>query len=211
MNFGGSLQPHILKNSHGWQEIHVSWDYHVWKAAHELYMAYLRVTYDFHLGSRFDNLKREELEEFGAHSKRRSCQSLKYCCGSANTLFSVGFPANSCFVWALAPPKTSHFWVNKDVGYTIASSFRVSRLLRAYSLDTMRFIDAVSRPTVDWHGRWYLGLASAIFLGFSFVPAALWSGALTPIVAEKTVSRMIKISTFVSSNYSDVEMFQAGK
>ncbi|KAF2446055.1 hypothetical protein P171DRAFT_430293 [Karstenula rhodostoma CBS 690.94] len=94
--------------------------------------------------------------------------------------------------------------------YTIASSFRVSQLLRAYSLDTMRFVDAVSRPTIAWHGRWHLGLISAVFLGFSFIPAALWSGALTPVVAEKQVWRTIDIPTFVSGNYSEVDMFKAG-
>ncbi|OAG05496.1 uncharacterized protein CC84DRAFT_1243827 [Paraphaeosphaeria sporulosa] len=93
--------------------------------------------------------------------------------------------------------------------YTIASSFRVSQLIRAYSLDTLRFVDAISRPTVAWHGRWPLSLASVVFLGFSFVPAALWSGALTPVVAEKHVWRAIDIPTFMSSNYSDVEMFKA--
>ncbi|KAL1608389.1 hypothetical protein SLS60_003330 [Paraconiothyrium brasiliense] len=48
-----------------------------------------------------------------------------------------------------------------------------------------------------------------MFLGLSFVPAALWSGALTPIVAEKMVSRTINIPTFISSNYSEVDMFKA--
>ncbi|KAF1962317.1 hypothetical protein CC80DRAFT_531239 [Byssothecium circinans] len=86
----------------------------------------------------------------------------------------------------------------------IMSSFRVLLHHRAFRLDTIRFVDAVSRPNIAWKTRWPLRLGSLLFVLLSLVPGALWSGALTPLFAEKEVIRTLHIPTFESGNVSTI-------
>lgn len=82
------------------------------------------------------------------------------------------------------------------------SSFRVSLPLRAVSIDTIRFVDALSRPSIAWRTRWPLRISTLVFVALSLVPGALWSGAITPLLAEKQTNRTLYIPTFQTQNLS---------
>jgi hypothetical protein len=89
-------------------------------------------------------------------------------------------------------------------GNVIASSFRVALPLRPFSLDTIRFFGAIARPGVSWEARWIFHIASILFVVASLIPGAMWSGAITPTVAEEIVTREIQIPTFRSQNLSAI-------
>ena len=42
------------------------------------------------------------------------------------------------------------------------------------------------------------------FAGASILPGALWSGAITPLIAEKRTTRTLQIPTFQSQNFSAI-------
>ncbi|KAF2644069.1 hypothetical protein P280DRAFT_504949 [Massarina eburnea CBS 473.64] len=86
----------------------------------------------------------------------------------------------------------------------IMSSFRVMIHHRAFQLDTIRFIDAVSRPNIAWGAHWTLRLGSLLFVLIALIPGAIWSGALTPLFAEKVATRTIHIPTFKSENVTTI-------
>ncbi|KAF2185335.1 hypothetical protein K469DRAFT_750469, partial [Zopfia rhizophila CBS 207.26] len=67
-------------------------------------------------------------------------------------------------------------WIHVQVlCNVIASSFRVALPLRPFSLDTIRFFGAISRPGVAWEARWLFNIASVLFVVASLIPGAMWS------------------------------------
>lgn len=90
------------------------------------------------------------------------------------------------------------------LGYVNTSSLRVSLPVHASSLDAIRLIVSTSTPSIAWNSRWPYWLSSIIFVGFSFLPGALWAGAITPTIAETQTTRILHIPTFQSQNLSAI-------
>ena len=64
---------------------------------------------------------------------------------------------------------------------TITSRWTRHRLTKtSVSLDTLRLWTAIIQTRTDWNLPWTLKLTTLLSLAFSFLPAVLWAGALTP-------------------------------
>lgn len=66
---------------------------------------------------------------------------------------------------------------------TIVSQWTRHRLSeKSVSLDTLRVWTAVIQTRMDWNLPWALKLTTLLFFAFSYIPAVLWAGALTPVI-----------------------------
>lgn len=66
---------------------------------------------------------------------------------------------------------------------TITSRWTRHRLSKAsVSLDTLRLWTAIIQTRTDWNLPWMIKLTTLLSLAFSFLPAMLWAGALTPAI-----------------------------
>lgn len=87
---------------------------------------------------------------------------------------------------------------------TIVSQWTRHRLSeKGISLDTLRVWTAVIQTRTDWNLPWTLKLTTLLFLAFSYLPAVLWAGALTPVITLdeiKDISLSGKATVFHSSS-----------
>jgi hypothetical protein len=66
--------------------------------------------------------------------------------------------------------------------------YRLSK--RSVNLDTLRVWSAVTQARADWNLPWGYMIATLVFLATSYVPAALWAGALTPAFTHSVVTNI---------------------
>lgn len=92
---------------------------------------------------------------------------------------------------------------DKMTGAVVKLSFRLHAAESTVSLDFARFISAISIPRAVWQGRGSLIFVSALIFASSLVPGAIWSGAITPEIVEKTLRRSVPIADFSTFNASD--------
>ena len=81
-------------------------------------------------------------------------------------------------------------------------SFGTRAASRSFSLDQAHFIGSASTPRFS--GSLPVGrtLLLCAFLAFSIAPAAIWSAALTPIIAARATTETIYIPSFTNNNLS---------
>lgn len=63
-------------------------------------------------------------------------------------------------------------------------------------------MNAVVTPRMIWCLSWFQRITLLTVLLLSFLPAAVWSGALTPVLAENVFNQSLPIPTFDSKNLS---------
>jgi hypothetical protein len=59
---------------------------------------------------------------------------------------------------------------------------------RRVDLDVLRLWSAVTQSRADWNLPWTLALVALAFFAFTYLPAVLWAGALTPTFTYRTVA-----------------------
>jgi hypothetical protein len=87
---------------------------------------------------------------------------------------------------------------------TIVSQWTRHRLSeKTVSLDTLRVWTAVIQTRTDWNLPWTLKPTTLLLFAFSYLPAVLWAGALTPVITLdeiKDISLSGKVTVFHSSS-----------
>ncbi|KAH8710085.1 hypothetical protein GQ44DRAFT_830467 [Phaeosphaeriaceae sp. PMI808] len=74
---------------------------------------------------------------------------------------------------------------------------------RDVNLNTVKLWSAFTQARTEWNLPWTLALVSLIFFTITYVPAALWAGALTPSFTLKSIDHGLSLlSSGLSGNYS---------
>lgn len=89
-------------------------------------------------------------------------------------------------------------------GTVIKISFTASLASRKFSLNTLQLVHAASIPRVSFSLPWFLCVPLTTLVVLSFLPAALWSGAMTPIISERTTTQTTMMPTFQTNNLSSL-------
>jgi hypothetical protein len=96
------------------------------------------------------------------------------------------------------------------VGTVITLSFQRRATSTPFSLDALRFYNSVFALRFDWNLPLTLLLPLGLFIAFSLVPPALWSGALTPNVIIRNVTEHVPIPNIGHVDTSDNPLFGMG-
>jgi hypothetical protein len=95
------------------------------------------------------------------------------------------------------------------LGAVISLSFQKFASTAPFSLNSLRFVNAASALKIDWNLPLHLLIPLSLFVLFSLVPAAIWSGALTPNVVSKNITIPYTIPAIGTVDFSDNTLFQA--
>ena len=83
------------------------------------------------------------------------------------------------------PPKFSRL---QGTGSIIALSFQHRASYTPFSLNSLRFVNSAFALRYDWNLPFQYLTPLVLFIAFSLVPAAVWSGAITPNIVGKNVT-----------------------
>jgi hypothetical protein len=95
-------------------------------------------------------------------------------------------------------------YISTLTGTVLKSSFTTSFSSRPYSLNTLQFVHAASIPRASLTVPWFFSLWLALLVLLSLLPAAMWSGAITPILSERVTSQTAQIPSFQTTNLSSL-------
>jgi hypothetical protein len=93
-------------------------------------------------------------------------------------------------------------------GAVVSLSFQKFASTAPFSLNSLRFVNAASALKIDWNLPVHFLLPLSLFVLFSFVPSAIWSGALTPNVVSKNIAIPYTIPAIGTVKLSDNPLFQ---
>jgi hypothetical protein len=75
---------------------------------------------------------------------------------------------------------------------------------RSFSLDSVKFLNAACGVRLDWALPWFHRIALLAFITTSLFPAALWAGAITPVISSKISTKQILLPAFTNITLLDV-------
>ncbi|KAF2728675.1 hypothetical protein EJ04DRAFT_569299 [Polyplosphaeria fusca] len=70
----------------------------------------------------------------------------------------------------------------------VSLSFQQHASSSPFSLNALRLMNSAFSLRFDWNLPWYFLLPLGLFISFSLVPAAIWSGTLTPTVVPNNIT-----------------------
>ncbi|MCJ1378611.1 hypothetical protein MMC17_001710 [Xylographa soralifera] len=79
---------------------------------------------------------------------------------------------------------------------TINLSSRAYISARPFSLGFIKFLNAICGNRLDWSLAWHLWLALVMFMISALFPAALWAGALTPVISTRETVQQIALPSY---------------
>ncbi|KAF2800467.1 hypothetical protein K505DRAFT_1523 [Melanomma pulvis-pyrius CBS 109.77] len=91
----------------------------------------------------------------------------------------------------------------------ISLSFQRYASLSPFSLNSLRFVNSAFALRVDWNLPLPFLIPLTLFIAFSLVPAAIWSGALTPNVISKNVTVPFTIPAIGTIDITENPLFGA--
>jgi hypothetical protein len=94
-----------------------------------------------------------------------------------------------------------------QVGAVINFSFQKFASTAPFSLNALRLVNSATALKIDWNLPFHFLLPLSLFVLFSLVPAAIWSGALTPNVVSKNVTVPYTIPAIGTVDFTDNALF----
>ncbi|KAF2002965.1 hypothetical protein P154DRAFT_561474 [Amniculicola lignicola CBS 123094] len=85
----------------------------------------------------------------------------------------------------------------------ISLSFQRHAATKPFSLNSLRLINSIYALRFDFTLPFHLILVLVAFVGFSVVPAALWSGAITPNVVSKNITQPFSVPHIELIDYNN--------
>jgi hypothetical protein len=85
-------------------------------------------------------------------------------------------------------------------------SSRLYFIKRSYSLDSIKFFAALCRAQLDFSLPWRHFLVALPFIIATFIPGALWAGAITPVTSSTTQSYTIDLAASASPWSTDTDV-----
>lgn len=82
-------------------------------------------------------------------------------------------------------------------------SARASLANRSFSLDSVKFLTAICGARVDWALPWLNCITLLAFIAITLLPAALWAGAITPILSSRLLTEHILLPAYTNTTILD--------
>jgi len=96
------------------------------------------------------------------------------------------------------------------LGTVLALSFRRYAASCSFSLDRLKFFNLVNSSAFSWDLPWTYFLSLGAFMVLSLVPAAIWSGAITPTIIPVNITVPYVASLVGDVGLSNNPLFNAG-